>query len=413
MVDWHSFRQVADALNLLAIAVQLAFSLSVLAVIYIYAGFPLCLLLAARGKKSGATRDNGARPLPRVCMVVAAHNEEAVIEEKIRNGLALDYPPEKLTFLYISDSTDRTNDILLRHQSGRIRLKLRTERLAKFPALCASVPACDGEIVVLSDANTYYRPDSIRKLVRHFADPGVGLVTGDVRLMPSQERFGAGEGFYYRYERALQVLESRFWSTVGVDGAMYALRREHFPPQAPRYGINDDLTVGMNVARRGLRLIYEPEAIADESPTPSDEIEFHRKTRIVAFGIQALLHGEGVPRLRQGRLMWVFISHKVLRWLAPLFLLAALIASFAAIFAAGRWWIAPFGAQLAFYLLALAGWKFPSLNGLAFRIPYYFSMVNLAALAGILRGLRSRGAATWKPTRRIQAGPAPEAVQKQ
>ena len=393
---------MTDTLNLLAILAQVVFCLSGLVVVYIYAGFPLCLLLLTlrrSGRGPAALED---RQLPRVCMAVAAYNEELVIEEKIRNGLALDYPPEKLTFLFISDSTDGTNDILLRHQSKRIQVKIRKQRLGKFPALCEAVPNCDGEIVVLSDANTYYRPDSIRKLVRHFTDSRVGLVTGDVRLLPSEEKFGTGEGFYYRYERALQVLESRFWSTVAVDGGMYALRREHFPLKAPAFGINDDLAVGMSVALQDFRLLYDPEAIADESPTPSDQIEFVRKTRIVANGIQAFLNNEGVPHLWQGRLLWVFVSHKLLRWLAPVFLLAALVSSFAAIFLSGPLWLWLFGAQVAFYALALLGWKFQSLSGIVFRVPYYFSMVNLAALLGIIQGVRRKGPSIWKPTGRIK-----------
>lgn len=395
---------MAGLLSLLPILALAIFCLSALIVIYIYAGFPVCLLLAARGGGTSAAAGPEDEQLPRVCLVVAAHNEELVIEEKIRNGLALDYPAEKLTFLYVSDSTDGTNGILLRNQSPRIGVVIRKQRLAKFPSLCQAVPDCDGEIVVLSDANTYYRPDSLRKLVRHFRDPRVGLVTGDVRLMPSGEKFGAGEGFYYRYERWLQVLESRFWSTVGVDGGMYALRREHFPRQAPAFGINDDLAVGMSVALRGLRLIYEPEAVADEPPTPSDEMEFQRKVRIVAFGIQAWLNNEGVPGLRQWRLWWVFVSHKLLRWLAPVFLLAAFVSSLAAIFSGGPLWMAVFGGQLAFYLLALLGWKCRRLNGVMFRIPYYFSMVNLAALLGIARGIRGKASSLWTPTDRAKPG---------
>lgn len=401
---------MAGLLSLLAALTLATFCLSALVIVYIYVGFPLCLLLAARGGRAGGAEDQPDDELPKVCLVVAAHNEELVIEEKIRNGLALDYPAEKLTFLYVSDSTDGTNAILLRNRSPRIRAVIREQRMAKFPSLCQAVPDCGGDIVVLSDANTFYRPDSIRKLVRHFGDRQVGLVTGDVRLMPSEEKFGTGEGFYYRYERWLQVLESRFWSTVGVDGAMYALRREHFPRQAPAFGINDDLAVGMSVALRGLRLIYEPEAIAGEPPTPSDEMEFQRKVRIVAFGIQALLNNEGVPSVRQWRLWWVFVSHKLLRWLAPLFLLAALAASLAAIFLAGRLWIPVFGAQLAFYLLALLGWRCRRLNQMAFRIPYYFSMVNLAALFGIVRGVGGNASSLWKPTSRAAKSGTRDAV---
>lgn len=367
--------------------------------VYIYAGFPICLAALSRRRREVRPAELRDHELPTISFIVAAYNEELVIEKKVLNGLSLDYPPEKLTFVFVSDSNDGTNDILRRYESDRVHVHTLPQRSGKVRAIRTIIPACAGEILVFSDANTYYRRDSLRKLVRHFVDPQVGVTTGDVRILPSEEKFGAGEGFYYRYERALQVLESRYWSTVAIDGAMYAVRRKQFI-EPPETGVNDDLAAGMNVALEGLRIIYDPEAIADEPPTPSDGMEFRRKVRIVAYGIQAFLNRQASPPVRHWRLFWVYMSHKVLRWLAPVFLVIALAASVAAAAAGGPFWAAVVALQIMFYGLALAAWRFHGAAGLIFRVPYYFSMVNLAALFGIVRGLRRGQPSVWARTER-------------
>ncbi len=330
-------------------------------------------------------------------LIVAAYNEERVIEEKLRNCLQLDYPEDKLACIFVSDSTDRTNEILLRYVSSRIRVQILPERLGKVAALAAAYPISDGEILVFSDANTLYRPDALKKLVRHFADAQVGVVSGDVRLLPSEQTFGQGEGLYYRYERRLQKLESAFFSTVGVDGAMYALRRRHLRPVSTGL-IADDFVTAMNVALQGYRILYDGEAIAEEDPTPSDGMEFRRKVRVVAYAVQSFLAGEGVPPLRQIRLWWTYVSHKLLRWLVSFFLLAMLLASGAAAYWS-LWWRCILSVEIAFYLLAVMAWKFPKIDGRAFRVPYYFCMVNLAALLGVVRALRRGQQPVWAANR--------------
>ncbi len=239
-------------------------------------------------------------------------------------------------------------------------------------------------------------------MVRHFPNPEVGAVTGDVRLLPTNETFGEGEGLYYRYERNLQLQETIFWSTVTVDGAMYALRRELFDP--PTSGVTaDDLVTGMNVACQGFRVIYDPAAIAEEDPTPTNEQEFNRKIRMVSYGIQSVLINEGMPSVGQFRIWWTFVSHKVLRWLAPVFLVTALGSSILAAVLSPVWiWAA--AVQAIFYFLACLSWLYPRLKSRVFRVPYYFTLVNLAALFGIIRGARRKPELTWTKAERA-AGP--------
>jgi poly-beta-1,6-N-acetyl-D-glucosamine synthase len=384
-------------------AFEAIFTLCTLTVLYVYLGFPLCLVALTFWKKRRDWPEQSDDELPLVTMAIAAHNEELVIEDKIANCRKLAYPAGKLQVIFVSDSTDRTNELLEQNQDGLIEVVLLKERRGKLSALKGIFPLCRGEILVLSDANTYYFPDAIRKLVRHFQDPRVGLVTGDVRILPSDQKFGLGERLYYQYERWLQVLESRFWSTVAIDGAMYALRMSSLRVPVSRR-VPDDLVMGMNVGLQGLRMIYDAEAIAEENPTPLDTQEFARKVRSIAASIQSVLDKEGVPSLAQTRLWWVYVSHKLLRWLVPLFLIAAFLASLAAAVLGGdALWIGISAAQAIFYLLAFAGWRVPgAARSLIVKVPYYFAMVNCAALLGIVRGLRFEQGEMWTRTERIK-----------
>jgi len=372
---------------MIAICLHTIFWGSTLILLYTYAGYPLILRLLTRKKRYVPREAQDSALLPSISFLVCACNEEPVIERKLKNCLELDYPPDKLSFIFVADgSKDRTDEILRRYESARIRVLIRPERMGKINALKAGFRFCDSDLIVFSDANTFYRPNALRLLVRHFSDPQVGSVTGDVRLLPSAETFGVGEGFYYRYERSLQVLETNYWSMVSVDGAMYTIRRELLKPPAYEE-VPDDFVIGMNIACQGFRIVYDPSAIGEEPPTPTGRQEFQRKVRIVAHGIQSVRAGEGVPAVGQWRVFWVYFSHKVLRWTAPVFLSGALLASaaLAALSPAGRWLLAP---QLVLYGLAVAGWKMPALDSRLFRVPYYFAMVNTAALFGLWRGLR-------------------------
>jgi poly-beta-1,6-N-acetyl-D-glucosamine synthase len=383
----------------LLLACAVLFCLSAGLILYVYAGFPLCLFLLTRGRRATAPPDLPDDELPSVSMLVAAYNEERVIETKLRNCLAIDYPASKLRFIFVSDSTDGTNEILARYQSPRIRVLTLPERRGKLNALAAGRQLCDSEIVVFSDANTYYRPDAIRKLVRHFRDPQIGTVTGDVRILPSNQPFGTGEALYYKYERWLQELETSFWSTVGIDGAMYAMRLSDL--QLPTsHLVTDDFVTGMNVGLRGKRIIYDPEAIAEEPPTPTDEDEFGRKVRVVAHTFQSFLRNQGVPGINHPRLWWIYVSHKLLRWLVPVFAAAALLSNLGAAALSAPWSLL-LALQVLFYLLGLVAWRVPTLNSKCFRVPYYFLLVNLAALVGLWRAIRFKQRAVWEKVERL------------
>jgi cellulose synthase/poly-beta-1,6-N-acetylglucosamine synthase-like glycosyltransferase len=377
---------------------RLTFWLAAAAIAYVYAGYPLLLAMLSRRRLMPRTDET---LLPTVSLVIAAHNEEKVIREKLENSLALDYPPDRLEVVVASDgSDDATNRIVTAFASRGVKLVDIRPRGGKTRALNAVVPTVRGEIVVLSDANTMYRPDSIRKLVRHFADPQVGAVTGDVKLVDSADDYAQSEGLYYKYERWIQKLESRCGSVVGADGAMYALRQPLFRPVDPRVVV-DDFVISMNVAAGGHRLIYDEEAIAIEQGTLSSAEEYRRKVRIVAGGFQALFTGQGVPSLREPQLLCSYISHKLLRWLLPVFLLAT-AASSLALAPRSSFFALAVGVQAVFYVAAL----FHAADVRGFRrlragiVPYYFCLVNGAALQGLCRAVARSQPATWSRTNR-------------
>ena len=379
---------------------RLMFWFSAAVIGYVYAGYPLALLLASRWR-ARTQRYEGHRPT--VSLVIAAHNEEAVLREKLDNSLALDYPPDRLQIVVASDgSDDRTNAIAAEYEDRGIVLHDIRPRGGKTRALNLTIPRTTGEILILSDANAMYRADAVRHLVRHFADRTVGAVSGDVRVVDSADTYASSEGLYYRYERYLQQLESRLGSIIGADGGMYALRRSAYSA-VPNSIVVDDFVISMNVACAGLRVIYDAEAVAIEHGTGTSREEFGRKVRIVAGGFQALLSGHGVPGPRDPWLLWSYVSHKVMRWLMPLVLIAV-FASAAALAREDGIYLAAFIAQAGFYALAACRWaNVPGIKRVpGCAVPYYFCLVNGAALAGLWRATMRTQSATWQRTTRLE-----------
>lgn len=374
------------------------FWVSLVTVFFVYAGYPLTLLFL-RVVRFRPTSFND-EVLPSVSLVIAAYNEEKVIFEKLENSLALAYPKERLQIVVVSDgSTDKTNEIVQSFCQRGVLFFNMPSRGGKTRALNYAVPRTHGEILVLSDANAMYQPDAIRKLVRHFSDPTVGAVSGDVRLFDAAESYAESEGFYYKYERWIQELESQIGSIIGADGAMYAVRRNAYqaPPNAI---IVDDFVISMCVARQGFRVVYDAEAVAFENGTSGASEEFRRKTRIVAGGIQALKLGLGVPNFQQPLLVYCYLFHKLIRWCLPLLLIAALTSS--GFLLGGALYQAAFIVQVICYLIAM-GYALGLLDFARVKwvgVPFYFCLVNGAALLGIWRGLVGSQPVTWQRTLR-------------
>ena len=357
--------------------------------LYTYIGYPgVCLLLGRFLYRPWRQSDIQ----PTVTLLIVAHNEEECLEAKIANSLELAYPPEKLTIVLASDgSTDGTNAIMQRAETQGIRTYYLPTRGGKMAAINRIFPDIQTEIVVLSDANVFYKRDAITKLTRNFADDAVGAVSGKVTLVSDCPVPGLAERLYYQYEWLIQRFESYSGSVVGVDGAMYGIRRELFQP-LPNTVVIDDFIISMNVAKRGKRVVYEPEARAVEASAASLGVEIQRRIRIIAGAIQSLLRGEGVPRPTQPFLLWKYLSHKVLRWISPVFLVVLLGAN--VLLLDKPLYVVAFAGQMLVYGAAFVGtWQKSPVWGLG--IPLYFCAVNIATLIGLVRGVLGQQKEAW------------------
>jgi cellulose synthase/poly-beta-1,6-N-acetylglucosamine synthase-like glycosyltransferase len=363
-------------------------------VIYTYLGYPmLCMLLSRLLYQPW----HKAYHEPSVTLLMVAHNEEEIISTKIDNCLALDYPSHKLTIVVASDgSTDGTNALLQKYATHGVVVHYFPQRAGKMAAINRIIPELQTDIVVLSDANVIYAPDALRKLLRNFADESIGAVSGRVTLMSDQPIPGIPERLYYRYEWIIQRLESRMGSLIGVDGAMYGMRRDLFQA-IPDHVVLDDFVISMNIAKQGKRVVYEPEAKGYEASAASFDIELRRRSRIVAGAIQSLLRGEGCPRLTQPLLLFKYISHKVLRWVTPVFLLSILMANL--LLLNELVYVLTMGSQMVFYAAALIG-RWQRAPTWIFAIPLYFCGANVAAARGLVRGILNRQMGAWERLKR-------------
>jgi cellulose synthase/poly-beta-1,6-N-acetylglucosamine synthase-like glycosyltransferase len=375
-----------------ALAVVLWASLASIA--YAHAGYPLLLAALARLRRRAAVPRPDAI-LPRVSLIVAAHDEEAAIERRIENAVALDYPPERLEVIVASDgSADRTVAAARAAAAavgpGRVRV-LELTRRGKVPAQDAAVEEALGDVLAFSDANALWKPDALRLLVTRLAEQDVGYVCGQLRyLAPDGTNL---EGVYWRYETAVRALESRISSITAGNGAVYAVRREAYLRLDPR--TSHDLSFPFNLVKRGWRAVYEPRAIAVERPLASIEGEFRRKRRMMSHAWPAVLAGGMLDPRGYGPLYALEIySHRLLRYATPFLHVVALAANIPLAFGSTLYAVT-LGAQLAFLAAALLG----ALTGgrpRLFGLPYYYLVVTASLAAGLWDWLRRGTPTTWE-----------------
>lgn len=375
------------------------FALALAAVVYAYLGYPALVAVAARLRPAPAVRRAAATP--ELTVILVARDEESCLEGKLRNCLALDYPPDRLEILVVSDgSTDRTEAVAEGFGARGVRLlRLRPAR-GKAAALNAAVPAARGEILLLTDARQHLDADAARQLVACLADPTVGAVSGELHLRPpATPSPSEGLAAYWSLEKRLRRAESRLDSTVGVTGAIYALRKEFFRPLDERT-VLDDVAVPMEVVMAGRRVVFEPGAAAWDTLAADPAREYRRKVRTLAGNYQLVLLRPALLDPRRNRLLWQFVSHKLARLAVPWCLLA-LLASSAVLATRSTFGRAALAIQLAFYLVALLagavrrlprrGWASRALS-----LPYSFLLLNVAAAAALVEVLRGRPTAAWK-----------------
>lgn len=374
---------------------RLLFIVSAALFIYPLAVYPLAGLLFA-GRRRRDPQPEEAQ-WPSLAMVVCALNERNIIRQKAENTLALDYPRDRLRLIFVSDgSTDGTTEILQEFVPKGIELIARERRMGKIANLNDVVPRIREEITVLSDANVIYDRKALKALAAPFSDPQVGAVSGKVILRETAPDLEGGEQQYYSVEWKLQELDSAIYSMAGADGAMYAFRTPLFSPCPPDTLI-EDFVIPISFVRRGKRVVHQPEAIGWERGPESLREEYRRRVRIAAGAAQALLRGNGWPVGAPLRFWFVFVSHKLLRWITPLTGLATL--GFA--IAASRWLpaqitLAGFAAAGALALLrAITGWRARLLD-----TPFYFFFGQGAHLIGLVKGAAGRQSVLWEKASR-------------
>ena len=385
-------------------------------VVYSYAGYPVLLALVAAlqqlksdlafvlRKPERRMASLSEREWPEVDVVIAAYNEERHIHARVVNLLEQDYPADKLRIHIGSDgSRDRTADILRGFSDPRLKAHLFEANRGKANVLNDLRQRVSAPIVVFSDANTFFDRQAIRRLVRWFDDPQVGGVSGELRLLSNGGQ--NQDSLYWRVEQALKFFEGRIGGLLGANGAIYAVRRELWPELAAN-AICDDFLIGMHVSAQRRRMAYDPSAWAEEDTPDSISEEHHRRLRIGVGNFQALFeHPEFLTRTN-GATRFAYLSHKVLRWLTPHLLLAALLASLALAAVAGpqqACWQAWAGLQLLGY--ALVSWWYRQSNrgGLVPRIaklPTFFFALNWAFLLASIRYARGGQQGTWRRTAR-------------
>jgi cellulose synthase/poly-beta-1,6-N-acetylglucosamine synthase-like glycosyltransferase len=378
----------------------LVYCASLALLVYVYIGYPILLFIAARVLRRKAV-ERGA-DWPRVSLIISAYNEAKVIGRKLRNSLALEYPRERLEILVVSDfSSDQTDDIVRSFSEHGVKLLRMSERSGKTAGLNAAVRQASGEVLVFSDANAEYDRHAIARLVRNLSDPEVGAVTGESRYrIEENDASTESENAYWRYELAIKKLESALGSVVGGDGAIYAIRKSLY--RELDHADLSDFVNPLQIVQQGYRNVYEPEAVCYEGGAEDFRAEFRRKVRIVNRAWRASWKMRGLLNpLRYGLFAVQFLSHKVLRWLAPVFMFSLLVANIA-IVERSTFYVVTLACQLLFYAAALAGWLLSRSGNSIFmmNVPYYFCSVNLASLVGMLQALRGRTYTTWTSSRR-------------
>ena len=374
-------------------------------VIYAYLGYAVLIWLLSRllGKKvvPPAVADID---LPRIDLLIAAYNEATFIDERVRNALALDYPRDKLTIVVASDgSSDATAEIVRNYEKDGVKLLDYQERRGKSAVLNTTIANLTGDVLLLSDANTFAEPFAARALTRWFADPKVSSVVGKLVLTDPVTGNNA-DSLYWKYETFLKTCEARLDGLLGANGAIYAIRRPLYVP-IPNHTIIDDFMIPLlSKIKHGGSIIYDVEAVALEETPANLHSEFQRRARIGAGGFQSL--GLLWPLLnpQRGWVAFTFLSHKIIRWLCPVFMIIAAVSNLLIVASGGQTfysWLLM--SQVVFYLTAyLVSLAPPRLKVLKpLRLTTMFTSMNAALLVGFFRWIRGTQGGAWRRTERL------------
>lgn len=370
--------------------------------VYVYLVYPVLLKVLSLFTRVEPLAVQTDDQLPSVTLIISCFNEANVIDEKLQNALDLDYPKDRLTVLVVSDGSDDDTDSIVKGFADQgVQLIRQEGRLGKTMGLNLAMESVDSDITVFSDANAMYAPDSIRKLVTHFQRSDVGYVVGAALYTDADSGASArNEGLYWRYELAIKLMESRLCSVVGGDGAIYAIRSSLWRPLDQK-DINDFVNP-LQIVLQGYRGVFEPEAQCFEETAGDFDKEVARKERIVNRSIRGLFRVSGVMNpFRTGLFSLMVISHKLLRWMIPLFLALGGIGSLMlSLYGIPLFQVIAVAAVLTLLLAGIGNFS-RNRNELPIWIsfPYYFVAVNWYAVRGLTKALRGRTQVVWQSAR--------------
>jgi cellulose synthase/poly-beta-1,6-N-acetylglucosamine synthase-like glycosyltransferase len=366
--------------------------------VYAYVLYPLLVGVLAKHFGMPVVADNVLR---RVTIIVTAYNEANCIRAKLDNLVGLEYPPDQIQILVVSDgSSDATEDIAASYEVRPVRVLRVDGRRGKTACQNAAALAADGEILVFTDATTRLRADAIGVMVRNFADPQVGCVGGRLEYVSDVDNMtGAGGEAYWSYETRLRVGESSLGSLIGVSGCLYAVRKSAYRPIDP--GLISDFAIAMKIQELGLRTVLAPDACCYETTLEDGMRELSMRVRVGVRSLNALVRERRfLNPLKYGRFAWQLWSHKVLRYASPFLWIGALTANVVLVNYHVAY-LVMFVGQCAIIAAGIAGFMLQDRIGDLGLLgkPYYLVLTNLASLIAALRYLRGERMVVWTPHR--------------
>ncbi|MEP6946348.1 MAG: glycosyltransferase family 2 protein [Acidobacteriota bacterium] len=379
-------------------AAEILFWISTGLLAYVYVGYPLVVFIASVLFPRHVRRETIE---PTVTVLITAFNEEAAIRQKIENTLAIEYPSVKLEVLVASDgSSDRTESIVLEYAERGVRLFRQEGRAGKTVTQNNAVMRATGDVILFSDATTEYDADVLRRLLPAFADETVGCVAGRlVYLDKAGSSVGSGAKSYWNYETFLRSAESDACSLIGASGCLYAVRRSAYEAMYPE--ACSDFLICTALYRKGLRSVFEPDAVCFEHTNSRPADEFNMRVRVIMQTYTDLWRNRDmINPFKSGFFSLEMISHKWLRYAVPL-MLATIFISNALLAYFNDLYDIVFAAQVIFYASAAAGWilERSGRHIMPLSIPLYFVLANLASVVAFFRFVKGERTTTWEPVR--------------
>ncbi len=376
---------------------EFIFWIAFIGTIYSYFIYPIILLLIK--KRSAPDYEHNAHNTKDVTLIITVHNEEARIVQKLDNALAIDYPANQLEIIVASDaSTDKTHEIVSRYENEKVHLVCVNEHKGKEYAQWSAIKEAKGDILIFSDVATDIPKDAISKMVRYFDDPAIGAVSSEDRFI-SEDGKVVGEGLYVRYEMWLRRMESAICSLVGLSGSFFAVRKnlcDEWDTDIP-----SDFNTALNCVKKGHIAISADDVHGYYKDVKENKKEFQRKVRTVLRGISAIAKkAEVLNPLKYGTFSFLVWSHKIMRWMVPVFMVLTLCIS-AILAINSTFYCIIFGLQVVFYGLVLAGFLSQTIRNNAFvKIPFFFVESNIAIAYAIFLFFRGKRMTTWQPSKR-------------